>query len=487
MRSACLVAFCYIYIQEPLKWSSQTINTVVVHGAKVVKDHYLHFKEEGPIDCTVNVQNYIAKIRIEDPSIVETIKSNTSLLESLQLFFQDNRHGLFRTVHSCYLIWKTNEIYFLFDALGKGKISPIEDKNGFASLVCTELLKDVSKLLKNLSSVKLDDCYSITTIKMKHFRKGLCEYSEPRIQYSAGTNTYTVVNDCFGILCGKIHIGHKGFQSFKNQQAMAVGLMACIYNVIQPPNSWNSHLIDKVVMLGTKLFHECKKTPQGELTIKHLPLEYAVRDWKIKIVYQPYHKTGQMSYSFDEMKKNYSMHLNRAFKKVFKTQAVLIQTGALVFAVWENNKYYYLFDAYARNEKGGIGDDKSGVPCVHMHCSMESLCSVLCSNLDAITANDEFVLHDLKISVEDKDGNAVSDDDLELLSTYMDDLFWAEMSNFQETSARSVEVCNLDESSDDDVFMGALDGKKRAVSIRSSQSRCTYNSWERITSTTILR
>lgn len=232
MRSACLMGFCYLYMQDPLKWSSQTINSIIINGAKLVKDHYVHIKENGPIDCTINIQNYIAKIRIEEPTTLDTIASNTSVFESLQIFFRDNKHGLFRCSNLCYLIWKTNEIYFLFDAQGR-------DKNGVASLVCTELLKDICKLLKTLSFLKSDDCYSISTMKMIQFRKGLCEYAKPRIQYS---DTYKVVNDTFAILCGKIHIGHNGFLSFKNRQAMTVGLMALIYNELQPSNSWNTYV-----------------------------------------------------------------------------------------------------------------------------------------------------------------------------------------------------------------------------------------------------
>lgn len=232
--------------------------------------------------------------------------------------------------------------------------------------------------------------------------------------------------------------------------------------------------MDKVILLGTKLFHECKITPQQEVTIRHLPREYYILKCKFKIDYRPYDHSGQMSYSVDEMKKNFFMYLKRAFEGTPKT-SILIQISSLVFAVWQSNGYYYLFDAYARNEKGEISDAKLGSPCVHMHINLESLCSVLCTNLNAISVNEGFVLHGVNVALECNSGNNVVDNNLEILNTYMDDLFWAEMNTFRESSARSEEVCNLDESSDDDIFMDTMDGKNRPLSsVGSSQSRCMY-------------
>lgn len=472
MRSACILAFCHIYIQDPLKWSSQTINTILINGAKLVKDNYVRVKENGPVDCVLNIENYVAKIRTVEPVFVSTFESNTSLVENLQIFFNDRQqHGLFRCLNLCYLIWKTNGIYFLFDAQGNG--SSIEDKNGFASLVCTESLKDVCKLLKTISYIKSDDCYSLSPITMKHFRKGVKYYTNPRIQY-AGTSTYTIVSDCFAILSGKFHIGHSGFQLFKNRQSMAVGLMALIYNEIQPCNSWNSQVIDKIILLGTKLFQECKKTPQGEVTIQHLPRAYKILQYSFRIDFKPYDHSGQLSYSIDEMKKNLLMYLQRAFEGAVK-KTVLIQTDSLAFAVWECNDYYYILDAYARTENGEIANDQIGAPCIHMHGNLESLCSVLCTNLNAIGTRDGFLLHGVKVVLECNDDGKVSDHDLESINSFMDDLFWTEMSNFKESSARSEDICNLDELSDDDIFMETVGGlKKSESSIDSSASGCMY-------------
>ncbi len=471
MRSACLMAFCHLFIQDPLKWTSQTINTILINGAKVVKDNYVRVKENGPLDCVLNLESYIVKIRIEEPIFLNTIESNKSLAEILDSFFQDHQHGLFRCLNLCYLIWKANGIYFLFDGQGNG--SAADDKNGFASLVCTESLKDVSKLLKTISAMKSDDCYAISPIEMKHFREGVSNYTKPRIQY-AGTNTYTIVSDCFAILSGKFHIGHNGFQLIRNRQSMAVNLMALIYHAIQPANSWNSQLIDKIVLLGTKLFHECKKTPQGEITIQHLPRKYSVLQYIFNIEYKPYDHNGQMSYSLDEKKKNLLMYLQRAIVGGAQ-KSVFIQTNSIVFAVWESNNYYYIFDAYARNQLGEVTDDHLGTPCIQMHGSLESLCNVLATNLNAITSsNDGFVLHGVNVTLEMTNGGKnISDSDLESMNTFMDDQFWAEMNNFQESSARSEEICNLDDSSDDDIFMETVGDLHRAVSsIDSSESRC---------------
>lgn len=467
------MAFGYLYIQDPLKWTAQTINTILIHGAKVVKDNYKRVKEDGPLECVLNVENHIAKIRMEEPNLLNTVESNAPLVETLQAFFNEHQHGLFRCQNLCYLIWKTNGIHFLFDAQGNGS-SP-DNKNGYACLVCTESLKDVSKLLKTIISIKPDDCYSMTAIKMKHFRKAVSDYTKPRIRY-ADTNAYTIVSDGFAILSGKFHVGHRCFQSFRNRQSMAVGLMALIFNEIQPSNSWNSELIDKVILLGTKLFHECKKTSKGDLTIHHLPQKYCVLEYKFKIDYRPYDHSGQMSYSLDEMKKNLLMYLQRAFQGAAK-KSVLIQTNALVFAVWESNDYYYIFDAYARNEKGEISADQSGRPCFHMHGNLESLCSLLCTNLNAIASSDGFVLHGVNVALECNSGEKVTANDLESINTFMDEMFWMEMNSFQESSVRSEgeAICNLDEFSDDDIFMETVGGMKRAVSsVGSSESRCTY-------------
>lgn len=475
MRSACLMAFCYLYMEDPLKWSSQTINTILINGAKTVRDNYLRVKENGPLDCVVNVARYIAKIRIEEPLYLNTVESSTPLVDTLQMFFNDKQYGVFRCLNLCYLIWKSNGIYFLFDGLGNGNAA--EDRNGFASLICSESLKDLSKLLKSLSSMKSDDCYAISAIKMKHFREGVSHYSKPRIQY-VGTNTYTIVNDCFAILSGKFHIGHNGFQPFKGRQSMTVNLMALICHQIQPANSWNSQLIDKVILLGTKMFHECKKTPQGEVTIQHLPRNYSILKYKFKIDYKPYDHSGQMSYSLDEAEKNLLMYLQRALAGTVKSKSVFIQINSLlVFAVWECNNYYYVFDAYARNEVGEIANDQlSGTPCIQMHGSLQSLCSILSRNLNATStpdSNNGFVLHGVNVTLEPNAGKALCDADLESMTSFMDDLFWVEMNNFQESSARSDEICNLDESSDDDIFVESVGGLKWAPSsIDSSESRC---------------
>ncbi|XP_037044630.1 uncharacterized protein LOC119080405 [Bradysia coprophila] len=468
MRSACLMAFCHLYIQDPLKWTSQTINKILINGAKVVKENFEHANDNGPLDCILNVENYVAKIRIEEPIILDT---SPSLIDTVQSFFNNHQHGLFRCLNLCYLIWKTNEIYFIFDGQGSG--SAVDDKYGFASLVCTESTRDVSKLLRTLSSIKSGDCYSVSAIKMKHFREGVGNYTKPRIQY-VGMNPYKIVNDCFAILSGKFHVEYNGFQSLKMRQSITVNLMALIFHAIQPVNSWNSQLIDKIILLGTKLFHECKKSPQGEVTIHHLPHTYRILDYKFKIDYKPYDHSGQRSYSLDEMEKNLLIYLKRAFPATAKNASVFIQTNSMTFAVWESNNYFYLFDAYARNPVGQIADDQFGMACIQMHSSFESLCNVLATNLHAIAANDGFVLHGINVTLTTNDGKPVADTDLELISEFLDDLFWTEMNSIQESSARSDEICNLDESSDDDIFMETVLGEKRtASSIQSSSSRST--------------
>ncbi|KAG4075082.1 hypothetical protein HA402_008147 [Bradysia odoriphaga] len=468
MRSVCLMAFCHLYIQDPLKWTSQTINKILINGAKVVKENFEHMKDSGPLECVLNVEKFVAKIRIEEPIILDT---SPSLIDTVQSFFNNHQHGLFRCLNLCYLIWKTNGIYFIFDGQGSG--SATDDRYGFASLVCAESVRDVSKLLRTLSSIKSDDCYSVAAIKMKHFREGAGNYTKPRIQY-VGTNPYKIVNDCFAILSGKFHVGHNSFQSLKTRQSITVNLMALMLHAIQPANSWTSQLIDKIILLGTKLFHECKKSPQGEVTIHHLPHTYRMLDFQFKIVYKPYDHSGQRSYSQDEMEKNLLMYLKRAFPATAKSASVFIQTNSLVFAVWESNNYFYLFDAYARNPVGEIADDQFGMACIQIHSSLESLCNILATNLNAIASNDGFVLHGINVSLMTNDGKPVADTDLELISEFLDDLFWTEINSFQESSARSDEICNLDESSDDDIFMETVLGEKRtASSIESSVSRST--------------
>lgn len=443
-----------------------------------MKDNYEHVKDNGPLNVVLNVENYVAKIRIDEPIFLDTFGSSASLTDTVQMFFDNHQHGLFRCLNLCYLIWKTNGIFFIFDGQGSG--SAADDKNGFASLVCTQSIRDISKLLKTLSSMKSDDCYSISPIKIKHFRDDGSSDSKPRIQYVL-TNPYKIVNDCFAILSGKFHVEHNGFHSSRKRQSITVNLMALIFNAIQPANSWNSQLIDKIILLGTKLYHECKKSPQGEVTIHHLPRAYGILDYEFKIDYNPYDHSGQMSYSLDEMEKNLLMHLKRAFPAGTASNAsVFIQTNSLVFAVWESNKYFYLFDAYARNHMGEIADDQLGMACIQMHGSLESLCNTLAKNLHAIASNDGFVLHGINVALLTKDGTPVVDTDLERLNAYLDDLFWMEMNNFQESSARSDEICNLDESSDDDIFMETILGEKKTVSsMESSDSRCKYASIDR--------
>lgn len=462
MRSACLMAFCHLFIQDPLKWTSQTINTILINGAKIVGDNYLRVKEGEPLDCVLNIENYIAKILIERPIILNIVPTHTPLAETLQTFFNNHQFGLFRCFNLCYLIWKANEIYFLFDGQGSGN-SP-KDRNGFASLLCTESLKDVSKLLKTIGSIRTEDCYSISPIHMKLFRKGTSGSNKPRIHYT-GTSTYTVINDGFAIVSGKFHIEHYGFKSLQKRQSLPVGLMALIFNEIQPSNSWNSQMIDKIILIGTKLFHECKKTLQGEVTIQHLPRTYPILEYKFKIDYKPFELTGQLTYELDDMKKNLLVYLRKAFGVARK--AVLIQTNAMSFAIWECNDYYYIFDAYARNE----GEEGLGA-CNLMHGNLESLCSVFCTNIDAIASdrNDGFELHGVNVTLERNNGGKVDDIDLELINAFMDELFLAEMSNFQESSARSSEICNLDDTSDIDIFLDTVEGLARP----SIESACTY-------------
>lgn len=397
----------------------------------------------------VLIQDYA--IELETPKEAEVIGNIVGLvrpqvnntLKGLKRFFrQSKRACIFRCNDVQLLIWKATRVYFVFDPRGRTESCCLDTDKGCASLICLETLKNVACLIVTLSGLQPEEFYVMSELRVKNLNKG-----KPAKANEVGTSktpnndegTFNILSEHMAILNGSFNVANNCFKETRNFQTLTSCCCAYVFSLIRPPNTWTSKSVDTVLMLGFQLYEGCVKTELPEqFSIRNIPPMINMATHRATLRISPYQNGGRLNYALDHI----HSELMKAMTQYFVDHnCALLQVDQLHFVIWKRGQVYYLFDPYARNQKGETILGKDGAACLHMHSTLSSLCRILYANLMRIAEKERFYLHGLSSSIITDSGD-VPDADASSLNESMDSLFGPQMKCIGPTAERF--VCNLD-------------------------------------------
>lgn len=297
-----------------------------------------------------------------------------------------------------YLIWKDSLAYYLFDPHGRDFTGSVNLKNGSVSLFCFEKIQNLTHFIADRSKFKSTTCYSLFNIEVIRLNEILSsdEKLHEITTQARQITKWRIVNSAMAILRGTFHIGNTCFGNFENisERSFAANLLAITYTKLNPPNSWNSKVIDKILLLGYKFSIENKN-----FNINSLPLSFKLGEYNFTLKINSNIFIGNLWYAVHFKQTELRQCLHQFFNEY---DAVLIQTdNKFTFVAWKRDNTFYLFDSYGRPANGLIPDHGSKPTsatldlrsCLHMHNTLDSLCSILFDNVMKISPKKSFALH----------------------------------------------------------------------------------------------
>lgn len=400
----CYTAMAMANIHSPKTWTTDTINQILLQSKDLLdlsNSLLLQSNEkkltETTLQTTVSIDDdaYSIKVHLSVPEIIgHLIPKNTrkilNIWEGLKTFFkQKHRFAVFKCESIYLLIWRyAPNCYMIFDSNGRSPQCEVDKVNGKASLICVANLKNISYLIVRMSQLCTDACYVLSELKViQRTKEGVP--SKPQNMESSHIGDYKILNDHCAIVSGTINISNKCFKGTRNQQSMITSCIAFLYNKIHPPNSWNSKIIDKIIMIGNDEYRSVKKD-FGEFSITDLPSNISIGQYTLTLQCSPLQSNGQVLHTINIYESEFMTELKQFF---IDHKAGLIQIDTSVLAIWQKGGMFYMFDPYGRNYMDQIVPVKNGAAYLQMHSTVESMGSNLYTNLMKIFEKEYFQLY----------------------------------------------------------------------------------------------
>lgn len=362
------------------------------------------------------IKNHNVEVKSVEADIIGNLvglrPQATNIFKGLRSFFRRNRRScLFRCEAILLLIWKSNGNFYVFDSNGRTECCVTDADKGFASLICVGSLTNIACLIVQMSDLKASDFFVISELQMKQLSFNEKDYEISKnidVDNSNPYSSFMVLSEHFAIVQGTLNVSNNCFKSTRNLQSLAVCCVANIYNLIHPPNSWTSKVVDKVIMLGDQMYKDCTKydLPE-EFTIDNIPQQLSIGTYNVKLRIIPYQRGGQLQHSSNHSMTDLMLELENFF---IEYSCALLQVDHLMLVIWKRDTVYYLFDPYARGKSGEVIHVRGppGAACLHMHSTLSSLCTILYENLMKIAEKEIFYLHSLLTSITPHDSNNVN-------------------------------------------------------------------------------
>lgn len=324
--------------------------------------------------------------------------SDLSVIAGLKAFFKTNSACLLMTKSRRYLIWKDDLAYYLFDPQGRDFTGSVSLKMGQPSLFCFEKPQNLAHHIAKQSKLKSTAAFTLLSIWVKRLDPAK-NSTEKLAELTQKITKWRIINSSRAILHGSIHIGNTCFAKAAvtdAEKSLAASCAAVAYTKVSSPNTWNSQVLDKILVLGHQLLGDSKHLNVNDLLKKICSLG----QYTIELSIKPNVYCGQLLHAvhFKQTDLRRDVH---AFFAEFRS--AILQADVFTFAAWKTkDDAFFLFDPYGRPANGLI-PDTSKVPssttdyrcCLHMHNTLDSLCSVLHDNVMKISPKKAYTLHEI--------------------------------------------------------------------------------------------
>lgn len=450
----CYIAYGYGYSQQASEWTSKTINDILFQANNLLQECMdktpTNLLTSKSIIKTFSIQTHVIEIDTSEPEVIGSLAmvntANSTVYNGLRVFFRRKcRVCLFQCQTIYLLIWKEDEIFYVFDSHGRTGQCETDRNDGCASLMCLASLQNITCLIENYSELNENECYMLTELKVKKL------HSRGLIQVEPKHTKFTVLGEHSAVCYGTLTAHDPCFTSTRNLQALTTCCVAYVYSLIHPPNSWTSLVVDKVMLLGNQLYKECTSfvVPE-EFSITDLPPHINIGPHSASIQVAPCQNRGRLYHNLEADPRQ--SELMREIRLVFvRYDCALLQVETLVFCLWKRDGLFFLFDTYTRRRAIKTGHmEKGAAACLQMHSTLDSLCFVLWDILMNVAEKETFHLHALAAGIVETTGEWNGTSSFKKKGTMnesVDELFVPSLkcqTMMAERSKLNNDICNLD-------------------------------------------
>ena len=395
-----LVAHGATKLKPAVHWTHQDIDQILTVGTKLYeKTKDADIDQLSEFTKGFNYKKHFIQVTMSEPTVVGEV---SDLLAGLRNYFTQHKHGILQISNLDVYIAK-RLAFFVFDPRGRTN-DCVKSSDGEAALMVFERLENVNHLILNLSNVNVNDSFKISPLSVTQFID--CKYSLDKFTAASGnpsrrcrSDDYKLLENEIAYLCGSIHINSKVFSESSGKQALTTAIMAMVYAKIDPPNSWASTILDRVLHLGMKLYRDCLEDGIKDLTLIDIPSKFYVGDfYRAGITISPTLKRVKLKPS----KFYCDDPITQALRDLLKTSqfhCFLLQIDNNAFAIWRmrNSEVYYFFDG--QEKEADETDEDEGTSCVYMVGSIDKLCQIITTRIAMVpmTSHGTMDIHGLKV------------------------------------------------------------------------------------------
>lgn len=404
-----LVAHGMTYSKRPVQWTQRDIDNILQLGTELhIETSHVSIKKLSQLSKGFTHKCQFIQVTMSEPIVVGKVMTmserSMDLLTGLEKFFTQHKQGILQTPElDLYIMYR--QAFFVFDPRGR-TIDCESSPNGEAALMVLANLHNVYHLILNLSKINIKSPFKISTVGVTQMMNS--ENSPEKFTAASGnpsrvcrTNDFKVVDDNAAYLRGSLHLGSGVFGMSRNKHHLTTAIMAMVYAKIDPPNSWSSSTLDRVLHFGSKLYSDCIEFgPIRNLKLSDIPSKFYIGEvYQASITISPFlDRIGLKNTRFF-----CDSAVTKALRDILQNSpfhSLLMQVDNVTYAIWQmtSSNVFYFFDGH-QNDVDGNRDMYEGSAFMFMVGSIDKLCAFVWSRLNKLQKSPKSTLyiHGMKI------------------------------------------------------------------------------------------
>lgn len=367
-----------------------TRNEKIEKNSELVKGFTLSKKF---IEVTLSEPIYFGKMLTENERFM-----NSDL--ALRDFFMHHKFGIFQSTHVDLYIERKSNAFVVFDPRGRSMNCGTDLACGEAALMVFPTIDNVIHLITNLSKLKSSNLFKISTVKISRITESKFAPAKfSLIKKKCRSNNFVSLFKGASILRGNLHLSSKIFEHVGGRQHLTTSIMSIIYAKIDPPNSWSSDILDRVLHFGTRFYLDCidgsskKGGPLRDLKLIEIPSKFHVGDsYQATIAIVP--SIQKVELHDEAIRKA----IRSSFDLSFHCLLLQIDNLTLSLTQMKTSRNFFLYDSTQRDSEGNL-DHFDGKATLLMFINLDDLCKCVVERIKRFShsSSSQLDVHALRI------------------------------------------------------------------------------------------
>lgn len=401
-----LVAHGFSSMKAPVNWSQNDIDSILNLGSELFKStkHETIDKLSGGTKGFTLNKTFI-EVSMSEPVYIGIISSvndrSMNLSKALNSFFKQHKSGIFQSSTVDLYITMIDSAVVVFSPRGRSMDCNVSSC-GEAALMVFQSIENLSYLITHQSDIDDLTQFELRVVSIDHVTDS--KYAAKKfavIKRKVRPIEFQPFSNRVLILRGNLHLRSKIFEHIDGRQHLTASVMSMIYAKIDPPCSWSSNILDRVLHFGTKFYLDCiGNGPLRDLKLIDIPSEFYVGDaYRAKIAIVPLLKTVEIMSNglfCDDT-------ITKAIKSVFDLsfRCLLLQIDNVSISIWQmkmNGNFFFLYDGYQK-DPNGISDYYDGRATLLMFTSLDDLCKNVSERIgkNTFSSSSKMCVHGLRV------------------------------------------------------------------------------------------